>query len=1199
MSRRSLSAAVVALASLVLAAPASADSSHPLNAFRVKATAKNLRTLAQAGFDMTEGRRKDGTVEIVATARQAGKLDVGAKVVKDGAGRTAAQRSARLAPPADPDTYSGSDEEWDVWTRYDAVAGDDKEQYREQFDRLAEDSPLVKQEQIGTTELGRPIIALKVTKDAKATPDNSRPAVLYNAVQHAREWLAGETCRRTLEYFVDNYGSDETVNGTDFTVTDLVDNNELWFVCISNPDGYEYTFTQGNRLWRKNMADNDGNGKRGELGDGVDPNRNFATNFGRDDEGSSPDPTSETYRGKGPDSEKETQALKGLEDRVDFVFQKNDHTAAELLLWPQGFQQYTTTPDNGIFEALAGNDARPAIADFEEDEDGVLHITGNRFDPDLSSELYITNGDALDDAYHVHHILGFTPEGTEADDPNVSGFEFADDEDAIEAEFQRHIRFALDLALNAGGLEEGPTPEAPESFLGRTTRNYYIDKFAESWGDPQAVQVTARRSLGALTLRYRINGGPTRTASTKEWTGGERYGRDTGVYYHRVRGVVTGTRPGDRVQVWFQNSAGRASDSFTYRAVNESHDDVLIMAAEDYTGATNVPAYPNAAGPHYLQYYTKALDANKIDYDVYDVDDRNRTSPDWLGVLSHYKVVIWYTANDFVTREPYQVAGTGTSRLALDEQIDVRDFMNDGGKLFYTGQFAGEEYSDGFEVKNYGFRQAPDSMCSADLPEFNEDDPGEADGCITHVDDFLQYYLGAYRYVAGGNSTDENGGLLPMEGLAGSPFAGLSWTFDATGANNQANSATFVVTSSVLDPAKYPLYADSKALAGWQRPGAAPFNPFAGDFYMAAGATDQAYKRLHRTVDLTGKAGGELSFMTSYDLEPNYDYMFVEAHTVGSDDWTTLVDTSDSLNTEPPEDVPATGFSCFAGGDGSDWQSLHPFLTHYQTKTGPESCNAEGTTGEWHAATGSSGGWVPWTVDLSPWAGKQVEVSITVATDPASLGLGVWVDEAKITLDGVTAPGDATSFENDNHGWTVGPPPEGTLNPENGWARASESFKEGGVVGTNDSVYSGFAFEDMNATARPRFMGAVMRYLGIKAKPHGSPQPAPNAGPKAHAAMLKQRLLKASRKGKVKVSLTNTSDTASKGIVRLRRNGRTLAKKRFTLGAGKSRTLTVKLSRSAQRMLLKKGSLRIRLSVQGKDADGGSISMSRRLRLAH
>jgi hypothetical protein len=1171
MSRRSLGAAVVALASLALCAPASADSRNPLNAYRVKATAKNLKTLALAGFDVTEGRRKDGTVEVFAAASQFDKLNVKGKIVQDRLGRTSAERSAALAPPADPVTYSGSDAEWDVWTRHDAVPGDAKEQYVEQYNRLSAE-PIVKMQSLGKTYLNRDIWALKVTKGAKTTPDGSRPAVLYNALQHAREWLAGETCRRTLEYFVSNYGTDDEV-------TELVDTRELWFVCVANPDGYEYTFTDGNRLWRKNMADNDGDGTRGELGDGVDPNRNFATNWGRDDEGSSPVTSSETYRGPAGNSEPETKAMQKLWSMVDFAFQKNDHTAAELLLWPQGFQQYTATPDNAIFEALAGDDAFPAIADFNADGE----ITGNRFDPDLSSELYITNGDTLDDAYHTHGVLGFTPEGTEADDPNVSGFEFADDEAAIEAEFQRHLLFSLDLAKSA------PDPEHPDSFLGNATRNFYVDEFAESWGDPQAVQVTARRSLGTIRMRYRINDGRARTSSTKEWGGGERYGGDRGVYYHRLRGVVTGTRPGDEVEVWFEQADGnRGSAHFTYQAVKETDNPVLIMSAEDYTG----PSPAQERGPHYLHYYEDALDANRIDFDVYDVDRRNRTSPDALGVLSHYKAVIWYTGDDFVTREPYQVPGTGTSRLALDEQIDVRDYLNEGGKLFYSGQFAGEQYSDGFEVKNYGFEQSPESMCSPDLPEFNEDDPAQADGCITHVDDFLQYYLGAYRYVAGGNSTDDEGNLLPMDGLAGGPFSGLSWMFDGTGAGNQANSATFVVTSSVLNPARYPLYADSKALAGWRRPGAAPFNPFEGSFYMAAGATDAAYKRLHRTIDLTGVTAAQtpsLSFMTSYDLEPDYDYMFVEAHTVGQDDWTTLPDTEGNTGTD-------TGLSCFAGGDGSDWQSLHPWLARYQTKTGPESCIPTGSSGAWNAATASSGGWVPWNADLSAYAGKQVELSITVATDPASLGLGVWVDDWAINVGG--APQDSGGFEADDDGWTIGPPPEGTDNPENGWARAQESFKEGGVVGTKDSIYTGFGFEGMNASARPRFMGAAMRYLGVRGKPFSSPKPAAPAPPKAHAAKLSQRLLKASRKGRVKVRVTCTSDTACKGMLRLRRNGRTLAKKAFSIDAGKSRKLTLKLSKSARRMLAKKGSLRIRLSVQGADANGGSIDASRRLRLA-
>ena len=53
-----------------------------------------------------------------------------------------------------------------------------------------------------------------------------------------------------------------------------------------------------------------------------------------------------------------------------------------------GLPEVHADADNAIFETLAGTDHNSAIQDDEE-----------TFDPDLSSELYITNGDELDDAY--------------------------------------------------------------------------------------------------------------------------------------------------------------------------------------------------------------------------------------------------------------------------------------------------------------------------------------------------------------------------------------------------------------------------------------------------------------------------------------------------------------------------------------------------------------------------------------------------------------------------------------------------------------------------------------------------------------------------------------------------------------------------------------------------------------------------------
>ncbi len=208
---------------------------------------------------------------------------------------------------------------------------------------------------------------------------------------------------------------------------------------------------------------------------------------------------------------------------VDFKFQKNDHTAAELLLWPNGFQQYTPTPDDELFKAYAGTDAVPAIADKTQNANGSWTITGNRFDPDIGAELYITNGDLTDDAY-AEGILAYTPEGSVPDDPERLGqFEFQDVEADIQQEFLRHKQFVLDLARSADD------PANPISHLGNTVQNFYVETFTDSYGDPQPVQVVAKKSLGDVRMRYRINDGAVRTVATST--------------VHRRRALRAGTRP--------------------------------------------------------------------------------------------------------------------------------------------------------------------------------------------------------------------------------------------------------------------------------------------------------------------------------------------------------------------------------------------------------------------------------------------------------------------------------------------------------------------------------------------------------------------------------------------------------------------------------------------------------------------------------
>jgi hypothetical protein len=91
--------------------------------------------------------------------------------------------------------------------------------------------------------------------------------------------------------------------------------------------------------------------------------------------------------------------------------------------------------------------------------------------------------------------------------------------------------------------------------------------------------------------------------------------------------MVRGTDPGDEVEVWFTAENRRRSSrddiesrAFTYSVRSDSGARVLVLAQEYYTGSSAFPAYPSTEGPFYLDYSTDALEANGVDYDVYDLE---------------------------------------------------------------------------------------------------------------------------------------------------------------------------------------------------------------------------------------------------------------------------------------------------------------------------------------------------------------------------------------------------------------------------------------------------------------------------------------------------------------------------------------------------------------------------------------------------
>ena len=1021
---QALLCAIVLSVSVVAPATARDHPTGQLDMFSARVDAATAARLTKAGYDISDAAdNADGTVTLTLILSpqeraQLRKEGVRTAAVRDAKGRTSRERALEQAA-------SG----YNVYRSYDEPGGIRDELY----DVAKKNAGFVKLVVIGHTIQGREIIALKVTQGAKGTPDGQRPSVLYMSNQHAREWISVEVNRRLLHWYIDQRKAENP------EIVDLLKTTELWFVISANPDGYQYTFDH-ERLWRRNLRDNDGNGVITGA-DGVDPNRNYDEHWNYDNEGSSSSSSSDTYRGTAARSEPETQAAAGLMDRVKPKFVVNFHSYGPLILYPQGWQVGTPDADNPIYAALAGTDANPGIVGF---------------DPGLSSdELYVTNGETTDYAETSVGAISFTPELNEG--CTGCGFVFPDDEALIQAEFQKTLAFDLDVAKSA------TNPGNPSSHLGTTVQPFYLSqtevdaengtlsmfdfRFDKSYGDPQEVRILAKRSLGAVTLKYRINGGAVQSAPTTEWTGGERYGPGNGTYYHVVGGTISGTSPTNSVEVWFEGG-GQTSDAFTYTAVSETGNPVLIMAAEDYTGASPV----QAPGPHYLGYYQDALTANGIASDVYDVDANGRTAPDALGILSHYDAVIWYTGDDVVTREPGWGPGNA-SRLALRELFEVRDYLNEGGKVLYTGKRAGQQYATGLGTQRYD--PFDNQMCSTPaISPRCRPLPGSGD----NVNDVIEYWFGASLINIDAGIDPDTHEPLDVTGLD-DPFVGTSWAFNGPdSAQNQGNNSSFITTSGLLPVADYPQF-DSKAVARYDRVGR-PFEPHSPTHYVYSQIADISYKRLSNTTTVPG-AGGSLTFWTSYDTELHWDHLFVEVRTVGEDDWTTLPDANGHTSQD-------TGDSCPAG-----WRDLHPFLDHYQTLNADGTCSPTGSSGVWNAASGPSGGWQQWDIDLDAYAGDQIEISISYASDWSVQGLGVFIDDI------VLPNGDSTSFEAGDGGWTIPGQPAGSApNPTDFIVTTAGGFPEGAVVATDDTLYMGFGFEGItDAATREVVMGRAMEYL--------------------------------------------------------------------------------------------------------------------------
>lgn len=247
---------------------------------------------------------------------------------------------------------------------------------------------------IGTTLEGRDIWAMKISDNPDQ--DEEEIELLYDALIHSREPAAMEVLFLFMDHLTDQYGVNQHI-------TDLVNTREFYFIPCINVDGYLYnqqTNPNGGGMWRKNRRNNGGGSY------GVDLNRNWGFNWGFDNNGSSPTPSSETYRGTGPFSEPETQVMRDFINSRNFTVAMNYHTYSNLILYSWGSSGYQGgfTADDATFQLMGDS-----MQFYIQQVNGAVYTVGQPW-----AVLYDVNGDCNDWCYGEQttkpKIFGFTTE---------------------------------------------------------------------------------------------------------------------------------------------------------------------------------------------------------------------------------------------------------------------------------------------------------------------------------------------------------------------------------------------------------------------------------------------------------------------------------------------------------------------------------------------------------------------------------------------------------------------------------------------------------------------------------------------------------------------------------------------------------------------------------------------------------------------
>ena len=148
-----------------------------------------------------------------------------------------------------------------------------------------------------------------------------------------------------------------------------------------------------------------------------------------------------------------------------------------------------------------------------------------------------------------------------------------------------------------------------------------------------------------------------------------------------------------------------------------------------------------------------------------------------------------------------------------------------------------------------------------------------------------------------------------------------------------------------------------------------PEGPYSGSYAFWSNKGDESNMTLTRSFDLSGVSGPvTFSYWTWYDLETDYDYLYLEVST-----------------------------------DGEHWEII-------TTPSGTDE-DPSGNSFGW-GYNGVSQGWIQESIDLSRFAGQNISLRFEYVTDAAVNGEGLLLDDISIPETGYFS-----DFETDDGGW--------------------------------------------------------------------------------------------------------------------------------------------------------------------------------------